>query len=536
VAAAPGIGLSLMQILRRTVRFAFDRAESLLGRAFPAQWNPLLNLGALGFFFYWIVAASGIYVYIFFDTGVTQAYASIQSMTHEQWYLAGVMRSFHRYASDALVIVAVLHLLREFGQDRYRGVRWFSWVTGIVVLVLVFVAGITGYWLVWDRLAQYVAIVTTEWLDALGVFGEPVARNFMAPSMLDSRFFTLMVFIHIAVPLIALILMWVHLQRVSRPEINPPRGLALGSFLSLLLLSLVHPAVSQPPADLATVPGEVGLDWFYLPLYPLLERLPAPLTWGSALFLLGLALAIPWLPPMRQARAARVDLANCNGCSRCFADCPYNAITMVPRSDAAPFAAEARVDPSLCVRCGICAGACPTAMPFRRASELSPGIDLPDLSIALLRDRVELEGARLSGRGRVMVFGCGEGVSLEGLANARVGVVRLACAGQLPPAFVDYVLSRNLADGVLVTGCAENACHARFGIAWTEARFARVRDPHLRKRVPAARLRTFWAGRLGRRALEAELAAFARSLEALPPAATPKRPAGLPELVEASRV
>ena len=524
-----------MKRLRGIVRAGFDRAEALLGCAFPPAWNPLLNLGALGFFFYWIVVGSGIYVYIFFDTGITQAYASVEYMTHEQWYLAGVMRSFHRYASDALVIVAVLHLLREFGQDRYRGVRWFSWVTGMVVLVLVFVAGITGYWLVWDELAQYVAIVTTEWFDALGIFGEPVARNFLAPSTLDSRFFTLMVFIHIAVPLIALVVLWVHLQRIAKPRINPPRGLALGSFVALLVLSLVHPAVSQGPADLATVPDEFGLDWFYLAAYPLLETLPAPLTWATALFLAALALAIPWLPPMRMARAARVDLANCNGCARCFADCPYNAITMVPRSDGAPFAAEARVDPSLCVRCGICAGACPTAIPFQRARALSPGIDLPDLSIAFLRERVEAEGARLAGRGRVMLFGCGEGVPLEGLASERIGVVRLACSGQLPPSFVDYVLARDLADGVLVTGCAENACHARFGVAWTEARFARSRDPHLRQRVPPERLRTLWAGRLGRGALEAELRAFARSLEALPPVAPPRRAPGSREPAEVHR-
>lgn len=512
-----------MTRVRAIVRAGFDRAEALLGLAFPPAWNPLLNLGGLGFFFFWIVTASGIYLYIFFDTGVTQAYESVEYMTREQWYVAGVMRSFHRYASDALVIAAGLHLLREFGQDRYRGVRWFSWVTGVFVFGLVFVAGITGYWLVWDRLAQYVALVISEWLDALGIFGEPIARNFMAPSALDDRFFTLMVFIHIAVPLLALILMWVHLQRISKPKINPPRGLAVGAFLSLLILSLIHPATSQPPADLATVPDPVALDWFYLAAFPLLEVLPGPLSWGTALFLVALALAIPWLPPMRLPRPARVDLANCNGCGRCFADCPYNAITMVPRSDGAPFSAQARVNPSLCVRCGICAGACPTAMPFRRARELSPGIDLPDLSIASLRDRVEAEGARLAGRGRIMVFGCAHGVPLEGLASERVGVVRLACAGQLPPAFVDYVLSESLADGVLVTGCAENACHARFGIAWSEARFARTRDPQLRKRVPAERLKTCWAGRLGRPVLAAELASFAHELEALPQLA-PRQP------------
>lgn len=511
-----------MQPVRSLLRAGFARAEATLGRVFPAEWNPLLNLGALGFFFYWIVAASGIYVYIFFDTGVTQAFESVERMTYDQWYAAGIMRSFHRYASDALVLVAGLHLLREFGQDRYRGVRWFSWVTGLIVLALVYVAGITGYWLVWDRLAQYVAIVSTEWLDLLGIFGEPVARNFLSPDTLESRFFTLMVFIHIAVPLIALILMWVHLQRVTKPRINPPRGLAVGTFLSLLALSLAWPAESQGPADLAKVPGEIGLDWFYLPAYPLLERLPGPVTWSSALFLAALGLAIPWLPPLRQGRPATVDLANCNGCTRCFTDCPYNAITMVPRSDGAPFEAQAQVDPSLCVRCGICAGACPTSMPFRRASALQPGIDLPDLSIGSLRERVEREGARLAGPGRIMVFACGQGVPLDGLASERVGVVPLACIGQLPPAFIDYVLSRDLAQGVLLTGCAANACHARFGIAWTEARLARTRDPQLRRRVPSERLRTVWAGPTGRAALEAEIARFAAALEGLGPVAAPR--------------
>ena len=59
----------------------------------------------------------------------------------------------------------------------------------------------SGYWVVWDELAQYVAVATTEWLDTLPLFGEPIARNFLHPGTLGSRFFTLLVFIHIFVPL-----------------------------------------------------------------------------------------------------------------------------------------------------------------------------------------------------------------------------------------------------------------------------------------------------------------------------------------------
>lgn len=503
--------------ITRPLRLFFDGLEALLSKAFPPAWNPLLNLGALGFFFYWIVTASGIYVYIFFDTGVTQAYGSIEYMTHDQWYAAGLMRSLHRYASDGLVAVMLTHILREFALDHYRGVRWFSWATGIPVLLFVYFAGISGYWMVWDKLAQYVALVTTEWLDHLPIFGQPVARNFLSPAMLESRFFTLLIFMHIAVPIIALMVLWLHLQRIAKPRINPPRGLAIGVGLSLIVLSLVHPATSQGPANLAEVPGAVGLDWFYLALYPLLDNLPGPATWSAAVAIFLFMAAIPWLPPLRKPAAAAVDLANCNGCGRCAADCPYAAITMEMRSDGRPFEGEAVVDPSLCVACGICAGACPTATPFRRMSELSPGIDVPERKIAAIRSDADREAARLVGQARIMVFGCANAGIAEACRSASVGVVSINCAGHLPPAFIDYVISRRLADGVVIAGCAENSCHNRRGIQWTTARLAGERDPHLRARVPRDRLLSVWAGRLGKATLAAEIAQFAARLEALGP-------------------
>ncbi len=502
--------------IRYPLKVVFVSIESVFDRVFTPAWNPFYCLGALGYFYFWVVAASGVYLYIFFDTGVPQAFDSVEYMTHDQWYLAGVMRSLHRYASDAMVVMMMMHLIREFAFDRYRGGRWFSWVTGVPMIWLVFAAGITGYWLVWDELAQYISIVTTEWLDWLPIFGEPIARNFMAPSHFDGRFFTLLVFLHIALPLILLFLMWFHLQRINYSKTNPVRGLAVGTFMMLLALSLVEPAVSHKIANLSRVPTELKLDWYYLWAYPMIEQLGPGFMWGFAFFGTLALILIPWLPPRRRRAPAVVDLANCNGCTRCYVDCPFSAIEMVARSDGGPFPREAKVVPDLCVSCGICAGACPTSIPFRRASALSPGIDLPEYSMAELRERTLAAAKGLSGNDRVIVYDCEHALDTKRLRLANAGSVQLRCAAMLPPSFVDFVLSRDLADGVVLTGCREGQCQYRLGNQWVEERLGGERDPRLRKRVPRERLLNSWAATTDASALEKEIDAFKQRLRALP--------------------
>jgi ferredoxin/coenzyme F420-reducing hydrogenase delta subunit len=520
-----------VQFLKRAVRLLFERVEYTGNIVFTPRWNPFANLGALGWFFYWVVAASGIYLYVFFDTGITQAYRSLEVITQEHFYVGSIMRSFHRYASDALVVMMFTHLLREFSLDHLRGKRWFAWFTGVPLIWFVYACGITGYWMVWDVLAQYVAIGTTEWLDALPIFGSPIAANFLSNSTLSGRFFTLMVFIHIAVPLVMLALMWVHIQRLTDARVNPPRGLAIGTLAGLLGLAIVFPATSQAPANLDTIPQVLRIDWFYLGGFPLLDRVPGGIMWLVAAASTLVLWLLPWVPPQR-LRVAAVHLDNCNGCSRCADDCPYSAITMAPRSDGAPYDAEAVVNAANCVSCGICAGACPTATPFRRASALVPGIELPDAGIAQLRERTLAATAGMSGADRVVVYGCDHAGELRRLEGGNVAVVNLPCVGALPPAFIDFVLSRHHADGVFVAGCSPSACFFRLGDEWTRQRVAGKRDPYLRARVSRERVHLSFASTPAER--RREFAEFRARLPQLPAVAV-KRPAVPPAAEERAR-
>ena len=485
-----------MEIIRVTCNHLILQLEKQFNWIFGNRLNPLYHLGSLSFFFFWIILVSGIYIFIPFETSVLHAYQSVEYMTRDQWWLAGIMRSLHRYASDAVVITIFFHLFREFSRDRYRGVRWFSWFTGIPTLWFVVLLGISGYWLVWDMLAQYVALGTAELIDWLPVIPSSMILNFLDGQISD-RFFTLMAFLHLLGFPVALVFMtWTHVSRISQVNIMPPRGLAIGSFIALLLLSLLKPAVSHESANLAQAPMTLHIDWFYLNIYPFIDRFGPGLAWAFSLGITTVLLLFPWLPPRRDPPSAQVVLPQCTGCGGCARDCPFGAASMQPRSDGRRNTLfESVIDPSLCTACGICLGACTTANPFRQTGEtLTVGIDMPGYTLDRMRQETDRALGSLAGDRSILVFGCERGADLEQCRGVDTAVVILPCTGMVHPAFLDYALRKGAA-GVVVTGCREGDCFYRLGNWLIEERLAGHREPHLSQRAEKDRILIAWAGR-----------------------------------------
>ncbi len=452
------------------------------------SWNPLYHLGTLTFFFFWIVLITGIYLFLFFHGSLDGAYASVERMTHEQWYAAGVMRSLHRYASDAAVGTILLHMFREFALNRHHGARWYSWFTGVPLLWMVVTLGITGYWLVWDQLAQYIAIGSAHLMDVLPIFFGSMTRNFLEGALSD-RFFILIEFLHLlGQPMLLVFALWFHVRRLSNVNIHPPRGLAIGSLLALLGLSLVKPATSHAPADLTIVPQVLNLDWFYLNIYPLLDYWSAGQIWVLVLGVTLFIILLPWLPPKRVTGTAIVDLNHCDGCKQCFDDCPFDAISVQARTDGANHEHEVVVEPALCAACGICVGSCHSSNPFRMSGEeLKTGIDMPLLPVNEIRDRTDTAIASLRGDAKILVFGCEHGFDVTRLNSDDTAGIRLYCSGMIPPTLIEYALRKG-ADGVMIGGCRHADCFFRFGNRWMEQRLAGERHPVLRKRAERRRI------------------------------------------------
>jgi coenzyme F420-reducing hydrogenase delta subunit/Pyruvate/2-oxoacid:ferredoxin oxidoreductase delta subunit len=280
--------------------------------------------------------------------------------------------------------------------------------------------------------------------------------------------------------------------------------LAFGTMMTLVLLAAFAPVMSHSAADLATSPNALEIDWVILFIHPLMYVTSAGFIWGILVFILLMLFLLPLFSPRYTTPVAKVDPDNCNGCRRCFDDCPYAAVTMVPHPDRKMARQLAQVDTDLCASCGICVGSCPSSTPFRSAEKLITGIDLPQSPINNLRLQLRTELAKLSAETKIVVFGCQHAANVNALQDDAVAAIELICTGMLPPSFIEYAL-RDGASGVLITGCCTGGCEYRLGPQWTEERLLGMREPSLRASVPRERIQIIWADAGNKAAIPAAL-------------------------------
>ena len=101
----------MLTYLQKIVRWFFMRAENLFNVAFGEKINPFYHLGTISFWQFWLLIGTGLYLYIFADTAVHDAYESVERITHDQWWAGGIMRSIHRYATNGMILtLSLIHI------------------------------------------------------------------------------------------------------------------------------------------------------------------------------------------------------------------------------------------------------------------------------------------------------------------------------------------------------------------------------------------------------------------------------------------
>ena len=453
--------------------------DALFNRIYSSRFNPLYQSGSLAILFLTVCVVTGLYLFLFYRVG--DPYESVAAIEHRLWG-GSLVRSLHRYASDLAMAAVAVHALRMFVAGRTWGPRALSWIMGIVLLGSLLACGWTGLVMVWDVQAQVLAIEGTRLLDLLPIFSQPISRSFLQPQTVPPSFFFMNLFLHVALPLGAVTLLALHLTKVARPKLWPPRAMAIYALGVLALYAILVPAPLPPAADLLSIPANIPTDFFFgfwLPVAQAVTPAQHLLLW---LALLTLVFSVPWWwRPKRHAIApSQVVEKLCTGCSQCYHDCPFEAISMVKRQLPSKLTdLVAQIDPELCVACGICSGSC---APMGLGP---PGRD----------GREQLHGAEdfiqeyLPASDRLVLFACRHSsAQASGLLELEaVDHYPIGCTGSLHTSLIELMLRRG-ASGVVILGCPPRDCLYREGPRWLVERVYHDREAELRDRVDKRRV------------------------------------------------
>jgi menaquinol-cytochrome c reductase cytochrome b subunit len=280
-----------------------------------ARFRYTFGLGGLAVFLFTIVLITGALLLFYYVPSVEEANASVQILTYHV-PLGWLIRNLHYWGTQALIVVAVLHLLRVALTGGFRIPRRFNWLLGLGLLLILLGLDFTGYVLRWDVDVGWALLVGTNLLREIPIIGQDLYRLAVGSTTIADgtvlRFYGWHVF---GLILPAVILFGWHLFRVRRdggisaPKPKPGKApdrikrgilirreviaaLVAGGFL-LLLATFFNPGL-ESVFDPAQPVGEAYAPWFFLWVQELL-RWGDPL-WMGVLVPIGLFLLVTLLP------------------------------------------------------------------------------------------------------------------------------------------------------------------------------------------------------------------------------------------------
>lgn len=441
----------------------FQLVSYNLSRVFSANGNPMYYLGAITVIMLIIDFITGIYLFIFYQIDPKLSHASVEAISNQ--FVGSMMRGLHRYTSDALIMTTVVHMVHVVVTGRFKSFRWIAWVTGVATVAIFLAIGLSGYILIWDGRAQLVGLLIAKFLSIIPVFKNLMSTVLSTDIKNIGGLFRALLFAHMALTLLIVFTLYFHTMRISRPMLFPQRHMTVLVILGITLFSIFFPAKSDPPANLAKIPFEMTMDWFYMFWAPLLKFLSLSYSWVIVIGTFAILGVLPWVIRGKNPEA-HTDTPRCVGCEQCYIDCPYAAIHMKEETDGKK---KSVINENKCSGCGICVGSCSWLV-----------IDIPTFPVEQIFKEIDEK------KPQIVAFRCPYSATppaQEGLLTFTV-----SCVGAVNTLYTEQALDKGV-KGVMLVGCEERDCHFREGALWAEERYTGGRRPALKKSVEPSRVR-----------------------------------------------
>ncbi|MFN8061472.1 MAG: cytochrome b N-terminal domain-containing protein [Vicinamibacterales bacterium] len=296
----------------------------LLDERLPKGTGWFFTLGSVVMVLLGIQLATGAVLTMYYVATPDHAWDSVQYISTEVTF-GRVLRNLHFYGASFIVVAAGAHMLRVFAFGSYKRPRELTWISGLVLLLVILGFSLTGYLLPWDQRAYWATVVTlniARIAPGAGEFLASVLRGGQELGALTlSRWYSLHV---IFLPAGLLALVATHLYLMRRHEISGPIAARPGEgpiffpqhvikdatvagavFVGLFAMAVFGGHQSEPvanPEDATYVPRP---EWYFLWLFQMLKYFPGDLEVVGAHLIPGLLVASLLLLPFLDTHPER---------------------------------------------------------------------------------------------------------------------------------------------------------------------------------------------------------------------------------------
>jgi len=299
----------------------------------PKNFNFWYYFGSLALLVLVNQIVTGIWLTMNYKPDAALAFASVELIMRDvNW--GWLIRYMHSTGASAFFIVVYLHMFRGLIYGSYRKPRELLWLIGMLIYVCLMAEAFMGYLLPWGQMSYWGAQVIISLFGAIPGVGESLALwirgDYVVSDATLNRFFSLHV---IALPLVLVILVFVHIVALHKVGSNNPDGVEIkktkgddgkpldgipfhpyytvkdiagvaGFLILFCIVMFFAPEMygwflerdNFIPADPLKTPEHIVPLWYFTPFYAILRAVPSKvggvLAMGSAIVVMFL---LPWL-------------------------------------------------------------------------------------------------------------------------------------------------------------------------------------------------------------------------------------------------
>jgi len=309
-----------------------DALRPWLFKDLPPRTGWTATLGSLSLMIFATMFVSGVFLAMHYNPSPDKAYQSVDYIMNDVpggWLLRGL----HHWGASAMVIAVFLHMLTGYFTGSYKKPRELTWISGVVLLLIVLGLGFTGYLLPWDLKAYWATTVSTNIPKDLPLIGDFVSRLMLGGGSVSGSTLTRFYAVHamlLPALLVAVLAFHIYLVRVhgisgdddaadlersnETPKPRPYRFypehawrssiVYVVGLLALIGLSIFAHIPREPVAGTQVENYLPRPEWYYMWLFQLLTYFPGKWEAVGSLaipfVLVTLLFALPFLDRARR--------------------------------------------------------------------------------------------------------------------------------------------------------------------------------------------------------------------------------------------